>query len=248
MRSISRHITPLVISSLGRGHTNTQTRIPTICTGSILRNQARAGLRPARAWFKKKIEVSKGRWSFISQHLKKQWDKITDKLSNSQYKNVMAQFPSYTDDNPVILLLGEQLLILALYEEICAIINSVCTNDPPMLIDRPGLFQFLNTKHAKYTIKGIEASVPAYIDITIKALEAADEANDENKRTTNEVFKSTTKEGKRVILIKGEIENLKVDVIVNAANGQLSHDAGGVALAISKKGGPKIQRDSANYI
>ena len=195
----------------------------------------------------KKIEVSKGRWSFISQHLKKQWDKITDKLSNSQYKNVMAQFPSYTDDNPVILLLGEQLLISALYEEISALIDSVCTNDPPMLIDRPGLLQVLNTKHAKYTIKGIEVSVPAYIDITVKALETADEANSENKYTTNEVLKGTTKEGKRVILIKGEIENLKVDVIVNAANSQLSHDAG-VARAISKKGGPKIQRDSANYI
>ena len=159
----------------------------------------------------------------------------------------MAQFPLCTDDNPVILLEGEQLLISALYEEISALINSVCTNDPPMLIDRPGLFHFLNTKHAKLAIKGIEASVPAYIEITIKAVETADEANNENKRTTNEVFKGTTKEGKRVILIKGEIENLKVDVIVNAANSQLSHDAG-VARAISKKGGPKIQRDSANYI
>ena len=36
---------PLVIDSLGRGHTHA--RIPTICTGSILRNQA---LWPARPW------------------------------------------------------------------------------------------------------------------------------------------------------------------------------------------------------
>ena len=55
MMFISRHITPLVINSLGRGHTHahTQKRIPTIRTGSILRNQAQAGLWPARAWFKK---------------------------------------------------------------------------------------------------------------------------------------------------------------------------------------------------
>ena len=38
MRSISHHIKSLVINSLGRGHT----RIPTIYTGSILRNQAHA--------------------------------------------------------------------------------------------------------------------------------------------------------------------------------------------------------------
>ena len=195
-----------------------------------------------------KIELSKGHWRFISQHLKQQWDKITQKFSSSWYEDVMAQFPLYADDNPVILLEGEQLLISALQEEINALINSVCTNDPPMLINRPGLFQFLNTKHAKLAIiKGIEASIPAYIEITIKALQEADEANDENIRTTNEVLKGTTKEGKRVILIKGEIENLKVDVIVNTANSQLSHDAG-VALAILKKGGPKIRKDSASYI
>ena len=57
MRFISRHITPLVINSLRRGHTHThthtRTRIPTIRTGSILRNQAHIGRRSARTWFKK---------------------------------------------------------------------------------------------------------------------------------------------------------------------------------------------------
>ena len=47
MGSISHHITPLVINSLGGGHTHAYIR-----TETILRNQARAGLRPARAWFK----------------------------------------------------------------------------------------------------------------------------------------------------------------------------------------------------
>ena len=37
---------PLVINSLGGGHTHTHKHILIICTGSILRNQA-------RAWFKK---------------------------------------------------------------------------------------------------------------------------------------------------------------------------------------------------
>ena len=52
-KSYEVHMTPLVINSLGRGHT--RTRIPTIHTGSILRNQACAGLWPARAWFKNTI-------------------------------------------------------------------------------------------------------------------------------------------------------------------------------------------------
>ena len=56
MRFISRHITSLVINSLGCGdthtHAHTRTRIPMICTGSILRNQVHVGLRPACALFK----------------------------------------------------------------------------------------------------------------------------------------------------------------------------------------------------
>ena len=47
---ITPQITPLVIHSLGGGHTHTHAYIR---TEVILRNQARAGLRPARAWFKK---------------------------------------------------------------------------------------------------------------------------------------------------------------------------------------------------
>ena len=49
MGSISHHITPLVINSLGA---DTHTRILSR-TEAILRNQARAGHRPVCAWFKK---------------------------------------------------------------------------------------------------------------------------------------------------------------------------------------------------
>ena len=47
-QSYTVHITPLVIDGLGGGHTHTHTRIH-----PHLKNQARAGLRLARAWFKK---------------------------------------------------------------------------------------------------------------------------------------------------------------------------------------------------
>ena len=46
----------------------------------------------------------------------------------------MVQFPLDSDDNPVILLEGEELLISALCEEINALVNSVCTNDPPCFL------------------------------------------------------------------------------------------------------------------
>jgi len=51
--SISHHITPLVINSLGGGHTHTHSSILTSWTKAISRNQSRASQRPACAWFNK---------------------------------------------------------------------------------------------------------------------------------------------------------------------------------------------------
>ena len=52
MKSISHHITSLVINTLARRHTHTQTYISTIHTGTIFRNQVHTGLCLVCAWFK----------------------------------------------------------------------------------------------------------------------------------------------------------------------------------------------------
>src|SRR5262245_49771205 len=44
-------------------------------------------------------------------------------------------------------------------------------------------------------------------------------------------------------IVQGDITSLATDAIVNAANKHLQH-GGGVALAISRKGGPVIQAES----
>ena len=196
---------------------------------------------------KRKMEISRGQWRFVSEHLTPQWSAITHKLTTSQYQDVVVQFPKDTDDNPFIILEGEESLITSMFQQISTLINSICTNDSPMIINRPGLFQFLATPEAKFAIKGIEAFIPACIECTIKPLESVEEASADDVKATNEICKGTTKEGKRITLVIGDIENFKVDVIVNAANSLLKHDYG-VALAISKKGGPKIQKDSDNFI
>ena len=48
-------------------------------------------------------------------------------------------------------------------------------------------------------------------------------------------------------LVQGDITTEDVDVIVNAANEHLQH-GGGVAWAITKKGGPAIQKESDDWI
>ena len=53
--------------------------------------------------------------------------------------------------------------------------------------------------------------------------------------------------GKTIQIVQGDITTEEVDAIVNAANEQLQH-GGGVAWAISKKGGPAIQEESDTWV
>ena len=54
-------------------------------------------------------------------------------------------------------------------------------------------------------------------------------------------------EGATVEVRKGDLTEFPVDVMVNAANEQLNH-GGGIAGAISRKGGPIIQEESTKYV
>jgi putative ATPase len=53
--------------------------------------------------------------------------------------------------------------------------------------------------------------------------------------------------GQTIQIVQGDITTEEVDAIVNAANEHLQH-GGGVAWAISKKGGPAIQQESDAWI
>ncbi len=53
--------------------------------------------------------------------------------------------------------------------------------------------------------------------------------------------------GQTLQIVQGDITIEEVDAIVNAANEHLQH-GGGVAWAISKKGGPAIQKESKAWI
>jgi O-acetyl-ADP-ribose deacetylase (regulator of RNase III) len=48
-------------------------------------------------------------------------------------------------------------------------------------------------------------------------------------------------------LVQGDITAMETDAIVNAANERLAH-GGGVAGAISRRGGPEIQRESDQWV
>lgn len=60
-------------------------------------------------------------------------------------------------------------------------------------------------------------------------------------------FEITLDSGVRVSVWKADLTNFPADAVVNAANENLKH-IGGLAYALSKAGGPSIQKDSDDYI
>ena len=64
----------------------------------------------------------------------------------------------------------------------------------------------------------------------------------------NSILREKKLPGGQVLqLVQGDITTETVDAIVNAANERLEH-GGGVAWAISRAGGPKIQIESAEWV
>lgn len=61
------------------------------------------------------------------------------------------------------------------------------------------------------------------------------------------LFEHRTGAGQVIRVVQGDLTEERVDAIVNAANERLAH-GGGVAGAISRKGGPAIQQESTAWV
>ncbi|MGH8906729.1 MAG: macro domain-containing protein [Egibacteraceae bacterium] len=53
--------------------------------------------------------------------------------------------------------------------------------------------------------------------------------------------------GATILAVQGDLTAQDVDALVNAANEQLAH-GGGVAAALSRTGGPAVQRESSDWV
>lgn len=68
-----------------------------------------------------------------------------------------------------------------------------------------------------------------------------------NKNIQKEELSGFVSKNLRIALVQGDITNEQTDVIVNAANNHLKH-VSGLAAAISKQGGPEIQKESDSIV
>ncbi|XP_044073699.1 protein mono-ADP-ribosyltransferase PARP9 [Siniperca chuatsi] len=83
--------------------------------------------------------------------------------------------------------------------------------------------------------------------VTIDGVEFEGDVSIAQKKRPEKRFAVVLHTGVQVSVCKDDLTNLDVDAVVNAANDRLQH-IGGLALALSNAGGPKIQKESDHYI
>jgi len=127
--------------------------------------------------------------------------------------------------------------------------SAICTS-PAIELARPGILNFFHSEHGKTLLSGIETNEKSCIQLDMLrdgTEHELENAANEPAAESRKLCSGTTKEGKVIALVQGDITELPTDVIVNAANAELKH-IGGVAFAILKKGGPIIQEESNRFI
>ena len=192
----------------------------------------------------KSIPLFEAQWRLLTTHMVNKWSKIEQKLKGqSKFK---FSLPIEGCEKSSIVLKGEKSIVSNLSKQIEDLISTICTN-PPLELARPGTVKFFYSEKGKTMITGVEAQEKSCIQLDV--LQDGDGENDNligngiSKTGNDKLGMGMTKEGKSITLVRGDITEISVDVIVNASNADLKH-IGGVALAIANKGGPVIQEES----
>ncbi|CAG2237686.1 unnamed protein product [Mytilus edulis] len=115
-------------------------------------------------------------------------------------------------------------------------------------MDKPGLQELMNNNQGKTKLKQVSKQAGVVISSD----------SDEDERSSGQIRRRggagaderavyCGAGGQEVIVVKGDITGLDVDVIVNAANKDLAH-SGGLAKVLVNKGGKGIQDECDQYI
>ena len=195
----------------------------------------------------KSIALCDAQWRLLTTHMANKWSKVEQKLKGQS--KLKFSFPDEGDKNSSIILKGEKSVVADFAKQIEDFISNICTN-PPLEQARPGTVKYFYSEKGKTLIMGVEAQEKSCIQLDVLQDGDGDSdgliGNGVSKSGHDKLGMGTTKEGKIITLVKGDITEMQVDVIVNASNADLKH-IGGVAFAIAKKGGPSIQEESDKH-
>ena len=192
-------------------------------------------------------QINRSIWRLFQTYMHPQWLKI---VSDYEQKGVKV-IPLDEEAKVVTInLKGEGVEVNRTMEAITDLVDSVAKDS--ILLNRPATCKYFQEENTQIMTTLIEGKEKVCIEIT--EVDKSEPMKTEDITAASAFIPvcvadipASTTELKQVKVCVGDITNFKGDVIVNAANGALQH-IGGVARAISQKGGPRIQQDSDSYI
>ncbi|CAC5424296.1 unnamed protein product [Mytilus coruscus] len=186
---------------------------------------------------------------------------ITINLPPAQLKFLQEQMKDEVDDlekglrkkKIIVAVKGDGILIKGnpqgindAENEIEALVQKIYKTKHSM--DKPGLLELMNSSEGKSKLKQVSKQARVVISSD----------SDEDERSSGQIRRRrgassderavySAAGGQEVIVVKGDITGLDVDVIVNAANKDLAH-SGGLAKVLVQKGGKSIQDECDQFI
>ena len=191
------------------------------------------------------IIVERGEYRLLLSHMKDKWKIIEQKCESSAFA-VTLSIPKlqHHDVDPMskILIRGEKDCVNNISREISKLKNCICKRSEAI---KQADTTFFSSDNARTYLDGIEVRDHVTIEVVLP------ESNPSVPHTVGHTchLKCTAILTQRVLayVYVGDICDFDADVIVNAANCELKH-AGGVAYALSRKGGPIINEESTQFI
>ena len=190
------------------------------------------------------VLFNSGMWRFINSRLKQKLTNCLDQVKALGVQIFEPALAKQADSVQKLELKGEPEVVAIAGTYIQEIKSCVKTGS--LNFERPGLSKFFKDSQGQDLLKGIEASSCVCIEMSTEKKQT--QKGFQECAQFVKICSGTTAEYKAVHVYTGDITLFnKADVIVNAANESLQHN-GGVALAISQKGGPEIQKYSDDFI
>ena len=194
----------------------------------------------------REVTLKRGFWQLLSfdTTMNSKWMECLTTISEKGLQ--IVQQPKSSSKKPSLLLEGEPHLIEEAEESIKALQSSVHQKSLPLV--RPGIAKFFKHSQNRKMLYGIQAQAKVSIEIGTEEQDADERKPSLTSSKFVKVCSGSTPQLKTVNVYIGDITEFnRAEVIVNAANGRLQH-TGGVALAITRKGGPVIQEESDEHV
>ena len=193
------------------------------------------------------ISFEMGVWRLLIDHLNEKWVDITTHCKQTE---VQLKTPKVSKacTNLHVTLTGDRIPVKKIYDAVSELLQSISREI--ILVERPGTMKYFQSRGATGSLKSIEAERKVVIEVIDPNKVIEDTIIDKAPETCKHTRKhlASLDGGKQIMIFVGDITDFnQADVLVNAANVNLEH-IGGVAKAISDKGGPIIQDESRWYV